>query len=142
MCNSALLRKGLRVLIVDNDLDSRELLAIIFKEYGVETIAATCVSESLEIMQQTQPDLVIGELALPKEDGYDLIRKLKAFETRYHVRIPAIALTTLDGKYHRIRALAAGFCKHLCKPFELEELIATVACVTEQVQEMTAVVCN
>lgn len=142
MCNSALLRKDLRVLIVDNNRDSRELLAILFKEYGIETIAATSVSESLEIMQQTQPDLVISEIVLPDEDGYDLIRKLKAFETRYKVKIPAIALTTIDRQYDRIRALAAGFSRHLCKPFELEELIATVACVTEQVQEMTAMVCN
>ncbi|HEY9299068.1 MAG TPA: response regulator [Phormidium sp.] len=136
MYNSPLLRKGLRVLIVDNNLDSRELLAILFDEYDVETMTATSVSESLEIIQQTQPDLVISEIVLPDEDGYDLIRKLKAFETGYKVKIPAIALTTLDDQCDRIRAIAAGFCKHLCKPFELDELIATVACLTQQAPEM------
>ena len=136
MCNSVLLRKGLRILIVDSNLDSRELLAVLFNQYGVETIAATCVSESLEIMERIQPDLVISEIALPGEDGYDLIRKLKAFETRYHVRIPAIALTIYATQSDRIKALAAGFCKHLSKPFELEELIATVAYLTQEAPEM------
>lgn len=136
MCNSALLRKGLRVLIVDNDRDSRELLAILFNQYGVETIAATCVSEAMEIIERIQPDLAIGEIALPDGDGYDLIRKLKAYETRYKVRIPAIALTVYATKSDRIQAIAAGFCQHLSKPFELEELIATVASLTQQAPEM------
>ncbi|WP_322744778.1 response regulator [[Phormidium] sp. LEGE 05292] len=131
-----LLRKGLRILIVDSNLDSRELLAIIFNQYGVETIAATCISESLEIMERIQPNLVIGEIALPDGDGYDLIRKVKLFETKYKVRIPAIALTIYARKSDQIGALAAGFCKHLSKPFELEELIATVASVTQEAPEM------
>ncbi|GAB4386120.1 MAG: hypothetical protein Kow00121_52080 [Elainellaceae cyanobacterium] len=127
---------------MDNDSDSRDLLALLFDEFGVETITATCVSESLAILQQTQPDLVISEIALPDEDGYSLISKVKTFETVHQVQIPAIALTVYARESDRIQALAAGFCRHLSKPLDLDKLIATVACVTGDVQEIAVNACN
>lgn len=127
---TALLRKGLRVLVVDGDADSRALLMMLFEEHGVETIATPCVSESLEIMQHTCPDLLISEIVLPEEDGYSLIRKVKAFETTYRVQIPAIPLTVYAGEADRVQALAAGFCSHLPKPLDINTLIETMACVT------------
>lgn len=130
---TTLLRKELRVLVVDGDADSRALLMMLFEEHGVETIAATCVSESLEIMQHTCPDLLISEIVLPEEDGYSLIRKVKAFETTYRVQIPAIALTVYAGEADRVQALTAGFCSHLPKPLDINTLIETMACVTGNV---------
>jgi two-component system OmpR family response regulator len=135
MCNSALLKKGLRVLVVDNDLDSRDLLEMLFDEYEVETFTAASVDESLEIIQQVQPDLLISELCLPCEDGYALMRKVKAFEVKYQVQIPAIALTVFASEDDRLNTQAAGFCKHLSKPIDIDELITTIACVTQHDQE-------
>jgi two-component system, OmpR family, response regulator len=132
MYNQTFLREGLRVLVVDGDADSRELLMVLFEQYGIETLTATCVKDSLEIMQKTCPDLLISEIALPEEDGYSLISQVKSFEQASSVRIPVIALTACVQERDRTQALAAGFCQHLAKPFDIDTLIATVACVTGQ----------
>jgi CheY-like chemotaxis protein len=134
MYNHSLPLNGLRVLVVDSDLDSRVLLTMVFEEYGVETIAATSALEALEIVKQVKPDLLISEISLPNEDGYSLMRKVKALENARQVEIPAIALTTYDGEDDRAHALSVGFEKHLPKPFDIDELIITVACLTKQVQ--------
>jgi CheY-like chemotaxis protein len=134
MYNHSLALNGLRVLVVDSDLDSRVLLTMVFEEYGVETIAATSAFEALEIVKQVKPDLLISEISLPNEDGYSLMRKVKAVEKARQVEIPAIALTTYDGEDDRAHALSVGFEKHLPKPFDIDELITTVACLTKQVQ--------
>ncbi len=125
------------MLVVDSDTDSRELLTILFEEYGVETIEADCVSEALKIMQHNPPDIVISELALPSEDGYSLIHNIKALELAHNLHIPTIALTACTTENNRIRSLAAGFCKHLSKPLNLDELIAAVAYITNSSQAAT-----
>ena len=71
---------GLQVLIVDSDPDSASLLALIFEQDGVEILVATSANEAIDILQQNKPDLLISELRLPGEDGYSLIRKVKAIE--------------------------------------------------------------
>ena len=105
-----------------------------FETYGIETIAAASVVEALEILKQVTPDLLIVEIRLPAEDGYSLIRKVKALESLQQAQIPAIALTIYARQEDRDRALSAGFCKHLSKPFDIYELIEMVACLTRPVQ--------
>ena len=134
MCDQCLPLDGLRVLVVDSDLDSRDLLAMIFDAYGVETIAATSATETLEILKQVKPDLLISEICLPKEDGYSLMSKVKALESTEQAQIPAIALTTQTREDDRAHALSVGFCNHLPKPFDIDELITMVACLTQHVQ--------
>jgi CheY-like chemotaxis protein len=136
MCHSTSLRKGLRVLVVDGAADSRDLLTALFDEYEVETTTATCVSEALEVMQQNRPDLLISEIFLPGEDGYSLMSKVKTLEATYFTQIPAITLTVCAEERDRIQALEAGFCRHLSKPLDIDQLIATMACITEHTQEM------
>ena len=138
MCDRSFQLNGLRVLVVDNDPDSRDLLTMVFEPYDVETIAAKSALEALEILKQVQPDLLISEIALPKEDGYSLISKVKVLEIQRQVRIPAIALTVYAREDDRARALSVGFEKHLPKPFDIDELIETVACLTlnKQVQSV------
>jgi two-component system OmpR family response regulator len=126
------LRNGLRVLVVDSNPDSCELLAILFAEYGIEVITATCAREAIAQIQQAQPDLVISEILLPGEDGYALMRQVKTLETTLQIKIPAIALTVCAGEYERTNALRAGFCRHLLKPLDVDELLETIACLTEQ----------
>lgn len=141
MCHSAWLRKGLRVLVVDSDADSRELLRLLFESYGVETIVASCVSESVRLLQQFCPDLLISEIALPGEDGYSLMNQVKTFESVYNIHIPAIALTVCARKRDRMLALAAGFCQHLPKPLDIDELLTTVASLTQPPQTMSIHAC-
>ncbi|MBD2121843.1 response regulator [Trichocoleus sp. FACHB-262] len=135
MCDSNSLRKGLRVLVVDGDADSRDLLMALFEDYEVSTTTATCVSEALESMQQACPDLLISEIVLPGEDGYSLMSQVKAWKTTQRTRIPAIALTVCAEESAQRRAIAAGFCQHLPKPLDIDELIATMACLTQETQE-------
>jgi two-component system, OmpR family, response regulator len=134
MCDRSFPLNGLRVLVVDNDPDSRDLLTMLFEEYGIETIAAKSALEALEILKEVKPDLLISEIRLPKEDGYSLMSKVKAFEMQRQVQIPAIALTVHAREDDRVHALSVGFEKHLPKPFDIDELLATVACLTRHVQ--------
>lgn len=129
---------GLQELVVDSDADSRYLLTLVFEEYGVKTIAATSVGEALEILKQIRPDLPIGELGLPKEDGYSLMRQVKALESG---RSPesAIALTVHAMESDRSQALSVGFYKHLSKPFDIDELIKTVASLILNKQFQTVI---
>jgi len=130
---SSLPRDGLRVLIVDSDADSYELLAVLFAHYGFKTTIATCASEAIKQIHQTQPDLLISEIFLPGEDGYSLIRQVKTVETALHVQIPAIALTTVSaGEQDQAYPFAAGFCRYLLKPIDIDKLMAAIACVIGQ----------
>ena len=140
VCYQSLSLDGLQVLVVDSDPDSRYLLKLIFEEYGVETIAATSADEALEILKQVKPDLLISEIRLPKEDGYSLMHKLQALEMQGQVQIPAIALTVCAREDDRANALSVGFEEHLAKPFDIDELIETVATLTltKQVQSVLA----
>lgn len=132
----SLLLNGLRVLAVDSDLDARYLLTMVLGMYGIETITATSALEALEILKQVQPDLLISESGLPDEDGYSLMRQVKALESARQVQIPAIALTVYAREEDRAHALSVGYAKHLSKPFLIDELIAMVACLTQQAQLM------
>ncbi len=140
MCNSSCPLNGLRVLVVDSNLDSRDLLTMVFEPYGVETIAATSAGEALEILKQVRPDLLISEIRLRKEDGYSLISKVKALEIAQQVQIPAIALTVYARESDRARALSVGFDRYLSKPFDINELLEIVTCLTlhKQLQSIPA----
>ncbi|BCL36353.1 hypothetical protein NSMS1_28000 [Nostoc sp. MS1] len=117
---------------MDNDFDSCVLLMVLFAEYGVKTTTAICATQALDIIQQAPPDLLISEIMLPDDDGYSFIRKVKAWEKTYGVEIPAIALTVCVKESDRLHALAAGFCRYLVKPINVDELIATIAHITGQ----------
>jgi CheY-like chemotaxis protein len=127
---------GLQVLVVDSDPDSRYLLTMLFEGYGVKTITATSALEALEILKQVKPDLLISEIRLPKEDGYSLMRQVKALEMQKQVPIPAIALTVCAREDDRAHALSVGFEEHLPKPFDIDELLGMVTCLTGHVQSL------
>ncbi|HSK72129.1 MAG TPA: PAS domain S-box protein, partial [Pyrinomonadaceae bacterium] len=122
-CADAL--EGLRILIVDDEKDARLLLTTIIEDCGAETKSAESAAEALEILKEFNPDILISDIGMPGEDGYSLIRKVRALEANGK-RIPAIALTAYAREEDRMRALLAGFQVHVAKPVNPVELIAVI----------------
>ena len=138
MYYSSLPLNSLQVLIVDRNPDSRNLLQALFETYGTLTLTVTTADEALEILKQVKPDLLISEIGVPEEDGYSLMRKVKALEKTRQIQIRAITLTVYARKEDCVQALSVGYAKHLSKPFDINELISMVASLTGQVQLIPA----
>ena len=119
--------KGLRVLVVDDEPDTRRLLRTVLEQCGSEVTTAGSAAEAIDAFIQSKPDVLISDIGMPEEDGYELIGKLRAAEAGHNGRIPAIALTAYARVEDRIRALNAGFQVHVPKPIEPVELLAVVA---------------
>ncbi|MEH2418093.1 hybrid sensor histidine kinase/response regulator [Nostoc sp.] len=121
---------GLRVLIVDDEADTRHLLTTILTEYGIQVIAAASASEALLALQQFHPHILVSDISMPQEDGYTLIKKVRALPTQEGGRIPAVALTAYARAEDRTQALLAGFQLHVPKPVNPGELAAVIANLT------------
>ncbi|MBN4002353.1 PAS domain-containing protein [Nostoc sp. LPT] len=119
--------RGLRILIVDDDVDTREFLHFLLQQNGALITAAASVNEALKILTQAVPNLLISDLGMPEMDGYSLIRMLRAMPKEEGGEIPAIALTAYAGESDRDRVLAAGFQKHIAKPVQPTELLTSIA---------------
>jgi CheY-like chemotaxis protein len=115
---------GLRVLVVDDHGDARELLGLVLRERGAEVQLAGGVAEALEVMAHAAIDVVVSDLAMPGADGYDLIAAVR--KTRGNA-VPAVALTAYAGVDVRERAIAAGFTAHATKPLNPEDLVELIA---------------
>lgn len=122
---------GLRVLVVDDETDTRNFLSFMFEEYGAFATAVGSVDEALAVLEQAKPDILISDIGMSEQDGYTLIRKLRSLEPEKGGRIPAIALTAYTREEDRLEALSAGFQQHLSKPIDPNKLIAAVANVLE-----------
>lgn len=122
---------GLRVLVVDDEADTRNFLSFMFEEYGAFATAVGSVDEALVVLEQAKPDIVISDIGMSEQDGYTLIRKLRSLEPEKGGRIPAIALTAYTREEDRLKALSAGFQQHLSKPIDPNKLIAAVANILE-----------
>ncbi|WP_363318149.1 response regulator [Nostoc sp. NMS4] len=129
--NSSLFH-GLRILIVDDDVDTREFLHFLLQQNGALITAAASVKEALTIIAQVVPNLLISDLGMPEIDGYSLIKILRAMPKEEGGEIPAIALTAYAGESDRDRVLAAGFQKHIAKPVQPTELLTSIADLLEQ----------
>lgn len=117
---------GLRVLVVDDNLDSRELLITILEVYGAQGTAVASAPEVLEAMGELHPDLLISDLQMPEYDGCTLIRQIRSLPPEQGGQIPAIALS---GSVHEQRelAIAAGFQRFILKPIDPEHLLEVIA---------------
>ena len=118
---------GLRVLLVEDDDDARELLSEVLRRGEAEVTTASCVDEAIEAFLRFDPDLIVSDIAMPDRDGYDLIRVIREMPVNQGGQTPAIAVTAYARDDDRQRALAAGFQAHLAKPVEPAQLINLVA---------------
>lgn len=128
---------GLKILIVDDEEDARQMLAHLLIGYGAKVTAAASAVEALKILNPQQPhlpadfpDLMISDIGMPDLDGYSLIRRIRELKIGPGGKLPAIALTAYAQTQDRLRALAAGFQHHVPKPVEPAELAAVIASLT------------
>jgi CheY-like chemotaxis protein len=116
---------GIRVLIVDNDQDLRDLLQFVLERYGAEVTAAGSAADALAALERSMPDVLLSDIAMPDESGYDLMRKVAARPGGFV--LPAASLSAFSRQQDHEEALAAGFRMHLAKPILPEALVAAVA---------------
>lgn len=117
---------GLRVLIVDDEPDARELLTAVLEQFGASVSAVGSAPEALEALQVVRPNMLVSDIGMPEHDGYWLIRSIRALDPSHGGLIPAVALTAYAAEQDRERALAAGFHRHVTKPIDAQELINTL----------------
>jgi CheY-like chemotaxis protein len=118
---------GLRVLVVDDEMDTRELLEAILTQAGVEVYSAGSVSEAFDALESHRPDVIISDIDMPEEDGYSFIRNLRQVMPQDGGATTAVALTGHALPEDRKKALAAGFTVHLGKPAHPDVLLKTLA---------------
>lgn len=121
---------GRKVLAVDDDLDTLELLTVTLTEYGAETIIAASASEAIAAYTQFKPDIIVCDLGMPEEDGYTLIRRVRTQELPLGIHTPAIAMTGFARDSDRKRAIASGFQLHLSKPVNPCQLMSLILKLT------------
>ena len=119
----------MRVLVVDDEPDARDILRRALLDAGGEVHVAGGVPEALDCVDEARPDVVVTDIGMPGEDGYSLIRRLRARPAESGGRTPAIALTAYARPDDRTRALRSGFQMHIAKPVDPAELIAAVASI-------------
>ena len=121
---------GVRVLLVEDQWDGRELMAEILRSAGCEVVATGSAQEAIEVLPQARPDVLMSDIGMPGQDGYSLLREIRQiadFES-----LPAIAVSAYAREEDRIRSISAGFQLHLSKPFEPNELLVAISRVTHR----------
>jgi len=121
---------------VDDEADARELVAMVLAQGGAEVRTSVSVTEALAACDEWRPDILISDIGMPGEDGYMLIKKLRARESESGGHIPAIALTAYGRQEDRRRALSVGYESHIPKPIEPVELLAVVASLTNRTKNI------
>jgi CheY-like chemotaxis protein len=118
---------GCRVLAVDDDADSRGMLALVLRSAGADVSIAASAGEALACFTTFHPHVLVADIAMAGEDGYELIKKVRLLDETDGARVPAIALTGHARAEDRRRSLAAGFDVHLAKPVTPHVLCDTIA---------------
>jgi CheY-like chemotaxis protein len=118
---------GVRVLVVDDEADARDLIAAVLGQSGAEVATAASTAEALDCLGRLRPHVIVSDLAMPGEDGYTLLRRVRALDDASVGAAPAVALTAHARAEDRERALAVGFSSHVPKPVEPTELVEIVA---------------
>jgi len=120
--------RGVRVVLVEDHDDSRELFALMLEQCGALVISAPSARTGLQAVLEMRPDVVVSDLGMPGEDGYWLIREVR----RQVGALPAVAVTGFSDRFHPVHAREAGFREYLNKPIEPERLCGAVAKVLDR----------
>jgi PAS domain S-box-containing protein len=126
--------EGLRVLVVDDEADTRELLVAVIEGCKATVTVAASAAEAMELLRRNPPDVLVSDVGMPEEDGLTFIRKVRALSPAEGGRVPAIALTAYASTNDRTRALVAGFNQFVSKPIENQELLVVIANVMGRFQ--------
>ncbi|MBC8029256.1 MAG: response regulator [Pyrinomonadaceae bacterium] len=118
---------GLRILVVDDEADARDVMSAILTRCGGEVKCCESTAEALKAFREWKPDLLVSDIGMPLEDGYTLIKKLRKLRLKAARQVPAVALTAYATKEDKARALEAGFQVHVPKPIEPGALIRSIA---------------
>jgi signal transduction histidine kinase/ActR/RegA family two-component response regulator len=118
---------GLRVLLVDDEDDAREAMAVLLRQAGAEVTAVASAARALDAFEREKPDVLLSDIAMPGEDGFALISKVRALPMERGGAVPAAALTAYATAEDRMRVLRAGFHDHLAKPIDPTALVGAVA---------------
>src|ERR1051326_7147922 len=118
--------QNVRILAIDDDNDTREMLRYILEQAGGEVTAVESVKEALESFQNSPPDVIVSDIGMPEYNGYALISLIRASDERLGRKTPAIALTAYTSPADEKTALASGFQKYIGKPFGPRELIESI----------------
>jgi signal transduction histidine kinase/ActR/RegA family two-component response regulator len=122
----------LRILVVDDEPDARELVERVLSECGASVTAVSCAIDALAALKAQEFDVLVADIGMPDIDGYDLVREVRKLDAARARKLPAIALTAFARSEDRTRALKAGFQVHVAKPVEPSELVATVASLCDR----------
>lgn len=117
---------GIRLLLVEDDEDSREMLKVMFEQNGIEIIGVASAAEALETLQIEKPDVLISDIGLPGVDGYQLIRQVRELSPEQGGKTPAVALTGYVSLQDQNRAIDGGYQEHLPKPVDIDKLLELV----------------
>ncbi|HXG94189.1 MAG TPA: CHASE domain-containing protein [Blastocatellia bacterium] len=123
--------RGLRVMVVDDDADAREVIKAMLAQSGAEVETAASVADALRLFERFKPAVLVSDIAMPEQDGYSLIRAIRSLGSERGGLVPAIALTARVKAEDRERARTEGFQLHLSKPIEPAELVRAVASLVE-----------
>ncbi len=118
---------GIKILVVDDETDTRELVVFLLEQQGAQVTAASSAHEALLALTQAKPDVLLSDIGMPDMDGYMLIQQVRTLAPEQGGQIPAIALTAYAGETNQQQVIAAGFQKHISKPIEPEVLVQAIA---------------
>jgi len=124
--------KGIHVLVVEDDDDTRELLKVLLETQGGDVTAAASVQEALAAYDRSRPHVIVADIGMPEYNGYTLIGRVRARDRERGSIIPAIALTAFATAIDRDTVLSAGFQVHMPKPFEPSHLISVISDLAEK----------
>ncbi|GAX44668.1 multi-sensor signal transduction histidine kinase [Tolypothrix sp. NIES-4075] len=124
--------EGIKILIVDDDADSRDFITFVLQQEKAEVIAVDSALSALQILAKSKPDVLLSDIGMPEMDGYMLIKQVRKWLPEQGGEIPAIALTAYAGEYDRKLAISAGFSYHVPKPADPAQLIAAVTKLTNK----------
>ena len=123
---------GIRVLVVDDDADAREMLQVALRQYGAEVEIAASAQEALTAAAASVPDVLVSDIEMPDGNGYELVRAIRRSDNANLRRIPAVALTAYARTEDRVKALLAGFQTHVPKPVEPAEVVTVIASLAQR----------